>query len=187
MTSEGEDDLVPRPPQEVAMRVLALIAVIDKAHNQTSEQLQTWVSRHRISEYFSPVEAAFYGNPAPTRQHIVNQGWRAEALVPLCWSLGLIAELPPLNVQMSWPDTGALEKAAKDPDGFISGASLLPIDVLAEAEQDLYHQHWRVRDARLNDKPMPEELDPGIVYERRYAASWLMGWGEDWDNVPTDT
>ncbi len=56
-------------------------------------------------------------------------------------------------------------------------------------EQHLYHQHWRVRDAQLFGKPMPPELDPGIVYERRYGLSWLVGWGEgdDWDEVPTDT
>jgi hypothetical protein len=35
--------------------------------------------------------------------------------------------------------------------------------------------------------PHIEELNHGIVYERRYGLSWLVGWGEDWDNVPTDT
>jgi len=64
-------------------------------------------------------------------------------------------------------------------------------------ESGLYHQHWRVRDAELvgigqfleprPDDPPIEDLDPSIVYERRYALSWLVGWGEDWDNVPTDT
>jgi hypothetical protein len=64
-------------------------------------------------------------------------------------------------------------------------------------ESNLYHQHWRVRDAELvgigkflepqpGDPPI-EELNPGIVHERRYGLSWLVGWGEDWDNVPTDT
>jgi hypothetical protein len=187
MPTEDDGEFVPRSPQEVAKRVLALIAVVDKAHNQTSEQLQNWVSKHRISDYFSAEEAAFYSNPAPTREQIVNQTWRTEALVPLCWALGLVEELPPLNVQISWADTPALKLAAADPDGFIAAASLRSIGTLDEAEQELYHQHWRVHDAQLFGKPMPEELDPGIVYERRYAASWLMGWGEDWDNVPTDT
>jgi hypothetical protein len=187
MATEDDGELVPRSPKQVAKRVLALIAVVDKAHNQTPEQLQNWVSKHRISDYFSPEEAAFYCNPAPPREEVVKQSWRAEALVPLCWALGLIEALPPLNVQVAWADVPGLKLAATDPTRFIEGASLRPIDTLDEAEQDLYHQHWRVRDAQLFGKPMPEELDPGIVYERRYAASWLMGWGDDWDNVPTDT
>jgi hypothetical protein len=55
----------------------------------------------------------------------------------------------------------------------------------------------RVRDAQFvgigkylqpqpGDPPI-DELNPGIVYERRYGLSWLVGWGDDWDNVPTDT
>jgi hypothetical protein len=34
---------------------------------------------------------------------------------------------------------------------------------------------------------MPKEINPGVVYERRYGLSWVIGWGEDWDEVPTDT
>jgi hypothetical protein len=187
MTTDDNSDHPPRTPQDVARRVLALIAVVDKAHNQTPKALQKWVSKHKISEYFSAAEAAFFSNPAPTRQEIVDHTWRAEALVPLCWALGLIEELPPTNVQISWGDTPALRQAAENPDRFIASASLRPIGILDEAEQDFYHQHWRVHDAQLYGKPIPEDLDAGIVYERRYAASWLIGWGDNWDNVPTDT
>jgi hypothetical protein len=31
------------------------------------------------------------------------------------------------------------------------------------------------------------ELNSGIVYERRYGMSWVLGYGESWDDVPTDT
>ena len=187
MATSEESELVQRLPQEVAKRVLALIAVIDKAHNQTPNELSRWVSKHQIAEYFSPKEADFFKKAAPSQAEIVNHGWRTEALIPLVWALGLIDELPPLNLQISWADIPALKIICEDPEAFIRSASLRPEDDLDEAEQDLYHQHWRVRDARLHHKPMPDELDPGIVYERRYAASWLVGWGEDWDNVPTDT
>jgi len=83
--------------------------------------------------------------------------------------------MPPLDLQVSWVDIPGQSEAAEDPDGFVARASLRPIEILDEAEQDLYHQHWRVHDAQLLRKPMPDELDPGIVYERRYAASWLIG------------
>jgi hypothetical protein len=187
MATDDDGERDPRMPQEVAKRVLALLAVVDKAHNPNPERLEKWVAEHKISDYFTFAEVAFFSDPAPTREQNVNYSWRAESLVPLCWALGLIDELPPLNVQMSWNGVTGLRSAAEDPDAFILGASLRPIDILDEAEQDLYHQHWRVHDAQLFGKAMPDELDAGIVYERRYAASWLVGWGDDWDNVPTDT
>ena len=107
--------------------------------------------------------------------------------MPLVWALGLIDELPPLNSQFSWANSKALASVIEDPESFVLNAQLRPQEILKEAEADLYHQHWRVRDAQINGNTMPEDLDPGIVYERRYAASWLVGWGDDWDNVPTDT
>lgn len=77
--------------------------------------------------------------------------------------------------------------AAHEPAVFLTRATLRPLETLTAAEQDLYHQRWRVRDAQLFGEPMPMELDPGVVRERRYALSWLVGWGSDWDHVPTDT
>lgn len=75
----------------------------------------------------------------------------------------------------------------KDPKAFIAQAQLRPAADIEAAEGELYQQHWRVRDAQLFNKPMPDELHPGVVYERRYALSWLVGYGDDWDEVPTDT
>lgn len=34
---------------------------------------------------------------------------------------------------------------------------------------------------------MLDDLDPGVVLERRYALCWLLGEGDNWDVVPTDT
>lgn len=187
MAPSDENEFVPQSPQDVAKRVLALLAVVDKAHNENADELNHWVSVHQIHKYFSPVELAFFNTEVPSEQEIQNQSWRAEALVPLFWALGQLDELPPLNVQISWDDIKEFDSVIDDPDAFILNAELRSNDILQEAEQHLYHQHWRVRDAELFGKPMPPDLQPGIVYERRYGASWLVGWGDDWDNVPTDT
>jgi hypothetical protein len=187
MATTDDTEHVPQTPRDVAKRVLAIIAVVEKAHNVNPVELDRWVTAHRIHEYLSPLEAAFFGKRDPSQQEIVTQSWRAESLVPLLWALGLIDELPPLNLQFSWQFVRGLSSAIADPEAFIRTACLRSREVLDEAEAHLYHQHWRVRDAQLFGKPMPEELDPGIVYERRYGASWLVGWSHDWDNVPTDT
>jgi hypothetical protein len=80
---------------------------------------------------------------------------------------------------------------------FLSTAVMRSYDEIGEMEHYLYHQHWRVRDRdygfnvgiriHSNDQPPLDELDSGIVYERRYGMSWVAGWGDSWDDVPTDT
>ena len=37
------------------------------------------------------------------------------------------------------------------------------------------------------DDPDIKSLNSGLVYERRYAMSWIVGHGDSWDDVPTDT
>lgn len=189
MAESSEVDLIPRTAAEIARRILALIAVVDRAHNENPEALKDWLNKYSIADYFSDAEREFFENATPTSQEITNFSWRAEAMVPLLWAVWQLSELPPLNEQIDWSKIEKLNDILTRPNDFISTAELRPVEEIKEAEAFLYHQHWRVRDAQLFEKPMPEELNPGIVYERRYSASWIVGWGRDlgWDNVPTDT
>ena len=118
---------------------------------------------------------------------MINFSWRAEALTSLLWSTRLIEDMPALNEQFDVYSVEGLSTIIHDPIAFKQQLKLRPEDEIREMEEDLQHQHWRVRDAELFDKEMPEELNSGIVYERRYGLSWLVGWGEGWDDVPTDT
>ena len=124
---------------------------------------------------------------SPSRQTEVNFSWRSEGLAALLWALGGLESLEPLNEQVDLSELDLCRSMEHDPQSFVRTATLRDAEVLAEAESFLFEQHWRVRDAQLFQKPMPHELDAGIVYERRYALSWLVGWGDDWDDVPTDT
>ncbi len=187
MQSDADHEITPQSAPTVAKRVLALLAIVDKAHNQNAGNLYAWVAAHKICNFFSADEEKFFSDAEPSQQDIVTYSWRAEALVPLLWGLGMLEKLPPLNSAISWDKINGLDDIVSDPERFVQTAQLREKEVLDEAEANLYQQHWRVRDAQLFGKPMPEELDPGIVFERRYGASWMVGWGNDWDNVPTDT
>jgi hypothetical protein len=116
-----------------------------------------------------------------------KSGFFTASLASLIWALNGISDFPPLNEQVAVGELVLVQAALDDPDSFISNSRLRPVAEIEEMENDLYHQHWRVRDAQLFNKPMPVELNPSVVYERRYAMSWLVGWGDDWDDVPTDT
>ena len=182
-----EKELEHKSAREVAERCLALIAVVSRAHEAPTEEVRDWLNEHELASCLSPAEQAFVDERHLTHEKVVEFSWRAEALAALLWALGGIPSLMPLNAQIDLDGNPLLEVIARDPVEFIRSAELRPADELDEAEAALYHQHWRVRDAQLFGKTMPAELDPGIVYQRRYALSWLVGWGTDWDDVPTDT
>ena len=190
MTAEDHpavDERRPRSARQVAERCLGLIAVVGRSLGAPLDETNEWVARHNISPFLSEAERAYLADVAPQQQTVVDFSWRAEALAALLWALECIGSLEPLNVQVDLGAIAMFDRATKDPQGFLAAARLRPAEVLEEAEADLYHHHWRVRDAQLFGKPTPSELDSGIVYERRYALSWLVGWGADWDDVPTDT
>ena len=89
---------------------------------------------------------------------------------------------------------------------FISSAKLRADGEIYDANEEIYHIHWRVRDAQFRDEPTPPgklprmpiaECDPpvecydydsGVVEEHHYALNWLIGYcGQDWDDITTDT
>jgi hypothetical protein len=174
---------------------LALLVAVAKVHDP--ERCVAWMKKHNLQQFLSPAEAAFVQEETPPEESRVAFSWRAEAMVSLLWALKALSEMPPLNEQFDVFEVEMVRAALKEPLVFVSNARLRDAQEIRDMESNLYHQHWRVRDAELvgigkfleprpGDPPI-EELNPGIVYERRYGLSWLVGWGEDWDNIPTDT
>jgi hypothetical protein len=193
--SDAKDELMPKSAQQTAQRVLALLVAVGKVHDP--ERCVAWMKKHNLQQFLSPAEVAFVEEETPSEESRVAFSWRAEAMVSLLWALRALPEMPPLNDQFEAFEVDVVREALKDPLAFVSNARLRNAQEISDMESNLYHQHWRVRDAELvgiakvlepqaGDPPI-EELNPGIVYERRYGLSWLVGWGEDWDNVPTDT
>jgi len=185
--NELEDEIVIREPLEVAQRILALLAVIGKVHQGNDSRFTDWFEKNSIEQYLSHEETGFLKDDSPEQNTIQNFSWRAEALTSLLWAINLISDMPALNKEFDVYSISGLAEIINNPDEFKSNIKLRDDTELKKMEEDLYHQHWRVRDAELFGKEMPSELSPSIVYERRYSLSWLVGWGNDWDNVPTDT
>ena len=156
------------------------------------------MERFAIHEFLSQSERVFLDSSSPTEQAIRDFSWRAEALVSLVWALGGIHEMPPLSEQAWVLELPFVEQAVRDPAMFRQLATKRPSNEIEAMEGFLYHQHWRVRDRQLGlnvgasmplqDGELPiDQLIPSVVYERRYGLSWIVGWGTDWDTVPTDT
>ncbi|WP_143696993.1 DUF4272 domain-containing protein, partial [Vibrio parahaemolyticus] len=190
---EYDEEIRVRTSKEVAERVLAIIASIGKVH--FPEENQRWIEENSIEQYLTPLELAFIQNPNPEQQDLIDYSWKVEALVSLIWSLNGLDNMPALNEQFDAWSNELVIKALQKTEEFLTYSSLRNNEELEQMESYLYHQHWRVRDRDLgfnNDKPDKNDpninqLNSGIVYERRYGMSWVSGYGESWDDVPTDT
>lgn len=193
---ELSEDPKPKSAEETAQRVLALLVVLGKVYDP--ERSAAWMRTHNLHQFLSPAEAAFVEAAQPAEKSRIAFSWRAEAMVSLLWALKALPQMPRFDEQVDVFTIEAVQAAVKDPLAFVSKAQLRDAQEISDMESNLHHQHWRVRDRDLGFnvgktlEPQPgdppiEELDSGIVYERRYGLSWLVGWGEDWDDVPTDT
>ena len=194
-----------RNADEVARRCIVLYAVLAAGHNEPRSELVAWLRREGLWGGVSPKESDFLLSESSTRQQHINATWRAEALFPLLWAMGLVAELPsptqPCGVQLI---RSVLPSLFDPMSKFISSAKLRPDTEIHCANEEIYQIHWRVRDAQLQNEPTPkgklprmsvapqepapEMYNASVVQERHYALNWLIGYcGQEWDDITTDT
>ena len=99
MPDESQEEYVEqiRSADEVARRCIVLYAVLAAGHGEPRDELVSWLRREDLWDAVSPKESEFLLAESPTQRHRINATWRAEALFPLLWSLGLISEFSRLR------------------------------------------------------------------------------------------
>jgi hypothetical protein len=190
---------------QVARRCIVLYAVLAAGHDEPRGELVAWLRREGLWDAVSPKESEFLVSESPAQKQRINATWRAEALLPLLWSLGLIAALPiPQQLCDMQLIRSVLPPLLASVREFISTVRLRSDSEIIDANEKIYQIHWRVRDARLRGQPTPlgklprmahadydppaESYNSGVVQERHHALNWLIGYcGQDWDNITTDT
>jgi hypothetical protein len=175
-----------RHPFEVAQRVLAILAVLDRACASEAAPTRDWVFAYNIDRYFSDAERDFYFEPNISHDEREDFGWLSESLPPMLWALGYLEEMPLLNKRFELENIPYLYQITHSTAQFLADACLRHDDALSIAEEQHCQAHWRAIHAECSSQPIEDVIDPDIIYERRYAISWLVGWGESWDNVPID-
>lgn len=155
---------------------ISLLAVVGRTHENSLYGITGWVDGNEIAAFFSANELAYFSCENPTEAQWIDFSWRSEAVVPLIWALCGLEDFPALNSQFDIWENEMVRVALKAPGSFIASAELRDSNAIETQEQKLYQEHWRVRDAQLLGREMPPDLEPRIVYERRYALSWLVGW-----------
>ena len=74
-----------------------------------------------------------------------------------------------------------------DPGEWIARSKLRDTEEILNELDLTYRIHWATRDAALNNKAIPRDFHPGIVFERHYALNWLVIYADEWDDITTDT
>jgi hypothetical protein len=83
-----------RPPEDVARRSIALLAVVCTAHGAPKDEVISWLRSESIWGSLTPLEMAYLGHTNPPQQAHINFSWQSERLIVLLWALGRIQELP---------------------------------------------------------------------------------------------
>ena len=104
MTEDEPDEM--RTPEEVARRALALNAVVALGFGVDRGKVLQWLTDNDLWHDLSPRENGFVDTVVPSKQQLIDAAWQCECLFVLLWALGLIAEMPPADVQC---DTGGIQ------------------------------------------------------------------------------
>jgi hypothetical protein len=150
-----------------------LYAVVAAGYGEPKNKLVEWLRREGLWEDVTPDEANFLQTSNPSKQLLRNARWRSEALRILLWSLEAAPSLPPLYQQC---DPLKLREYLPPLFGsvrqFVSLANPRDEEEIRELLESIYQAHWTIRDARINNRPISDEYDPGVVQERHYALNW---------------
>jgi hypothetical protein len=176
-----------RSASEVARRCIVLYAVVAAGHKTSRVDLVKWLKREGLWNSATPGETVLFESKSPSREQMVGATWRAEAMLPLVWALGQSERMPSPTALCDVPALRSRLPALMDSTrDFVSAATLRDQDEIMDAHEVIYQAHWAVRDAVLNDRPVPHGYNLEVIQERHHALNWLI-FPIDWDDVTTDT
>lgn len=184
---ETEAEAKRRTKEEVAQRALCVLLVAVRGEGLEKSIADRVAVEYGLTSSLTSKEKAFLAANAPSQHDRVQFTWKYEAAWVLLWALGYVESL---GKPQGICDVPRAVKTMRDRTAktFLADARLRPLaEILDEADR-IYRYHWAVVDARVNGKPTPAGLEPGVVLERHYALNWLVGYmGQEWDDITTDT
>lgn len=189
----GESEVVSKAPREVSSRCVALMVAAVRAeamaHDSEDISFRLKADYSWAWEAMTPKERAFMNFGKPEEQELLSFTWRYEALNVLAWALGLEEELSfPTAVCDVSKLVGTIINQAPGLRDHPPRLRTLP-HLLDQLDQH-YRLHWIARQARLDGKEAPGDLNQSVIQERHHALNWLLGFGNvdvAWDDIDTPT
>jgi hypothetical protein len=187
-TVEEEDEVNIRTPKEIAKRLLCLTYLCYATEDEESkEQIIDFLKKENLWDSVTEDEKILFTKPKLTDQERVNVSWRSEAIWLLLWTIQKvdILDLPIDEVNIA-DIVNRLPKLMSSTKDFIESATIRTTGDILDQSDLIYRLHWATRQAEL-DNDIELELNPSIVVERHYAINWVTYYGENWDDITTDT
>jgi hypothetical protein len=178
-----------RSLKEISERAIVLFSVVEASDRENRVEIRDWLKSQNLWGSVSPNEKKLFGKAKVSEKQLINASWRVEALEAVVWALGHLPELSPSSEQCDYDAIEDIfEFFLKDSTTFFEESKLRTTAEIQSTLDNIYDQHWKVRDAKINKKEIPNNLDAGVIREKHYALNWMTGYeNQDWDNVSTDT
>lgn len=182
----SSEDTLFRDPEEIIERAYALLIVAVKGEGLEKEHVDREIKKKNITS-FSPREQEILDAESLSDADRAYATWRYESLNVMLWALGKVETLDYPN------DICDVATIVKIIHGVSREEFEKYINLRSEGEildqlDLLYRMHWACVDARVKGESVSGDLDPGIVYERRYSLHWLCRQDDDeWDEIVLHT
>ncbi len=180
---EPLDEFTPQTAQVVATRGVVLSYIIGLGFGGTGKEIKPAIVEHGLLAALSASELALLDSAAISEQEEINCTWLTECAQSLAYCLGLV-DLDPFrhcddDLASNFPDPFT------DPKPFIEYATLRPI-IEIYLQADLHYRiHWAARSFRAAETNCT--IEEGFIRERRKPLDWVIGFGDDWDEISLDT
>lgn len=185
---DEEHEAVIRKPIEIAKRILILAYLGVYSEDEDSEEIIEFFKTEDLWDSVSKGEKDLLLIGKLTEQEKINISWRSEAMVVLLW---VINKIDKLDLPIEQCNVGELLDKLSEPFGstkeFVQNSSIRSVEEILNQTDLFYRIHWAVRDSQLKGLEIPLGIDPGIIEEWHYAINWVTFYGEDWDDISTDT
>lgn len=181
---ETEAEIKLRTKEEVAYRIMALLAVAMKGEGLEQPQLEEFITEYGTREHFTPEERSFIEGPQEEAAR-ARFTWRHEAVWTLLWALSFVKKLEKPVIQCD-PAQGMWFLHTRTAEKFIADARLRTLKEILDHADAIYRYDWAAVDARVNGRET--EINGEITVERHHAILWLIGRdGDEWDDILTHT
>jgi Domain of unknown function (DUF4272) len=177
-----------RSAKEITIRCIIINEILFIVHGgATGEQIQDLLKSWGLMDFVTNSEKIFLSKENHSQIELDKTSWKRESLFALLWTLGEVENLSEPNTESDIPSEVFL-KLESNPLSWINEATLRSEYEISKAAEDIYQIHWLVRDAILNNRPIPNNYNPNIVYYRHHAMNWVEKYNDDnWDDISVDT
>jgi hypothetical protein len=181
---EPGDQVELRPGVEIEARAACLNVVLARAFGMPPELAVQWLAEARLVDRLTPPEWQFVADDAGDAHAFALH---VEALFALAWLLGIAMDLDPLRPAAE----GLMERLpnlaqGESFDAWRRRTLAAPRSAVAAAQQlDLYYcLDWSLQEAGRRRLPLPGQVEPAAVAQRRWALEWAVVFAGPYHGAP---